>query len=199
MATEPQQQPGTLKPGLVPHSPEADADLVRAASSGNLHSRHRAFSVLVVRYERLIRSLLRSLGARTAEAEEITQEAYISAWRNLSSLRQPERFLPWLKQIAYRQFLRSIGPDERALPDEYAEASTQDQPWIDRELRSVLACCTRDEQELLILCYAFEFTIGEIAASRGVPSGTIKSQLHRARQKIKTSLGENQLGDQHNG
>lgn len=199
MATESQQQPGTLKPGAAPHSPEADADLVRAASNGSLHSRHRAFSVLVVRYERLIRSLLRSLGARAAESEEITQEAYISAWRNLSSLRQPERFLPWLKQIAYRQFLRSIRQDERTMSGEPLASSTEDHPWIDRELRTALACCTRNEQELLILCYAFEFTIDEIAASRAVASGTIKSQLHRARQKIKTSLGETQLGDHYNG
>src|SRR3989338_3088617 len=76
-----------------------DAPLVRAARAGS----QAAFGRLVERHQRGLRAFLRR--AAGAEADDVAQEAFVTAWANLGRLRNDEGFRPWLYGIAWRKAL----------------------------------------------------------------------------------------------
>ncbi len=59
---------------------------------------------------------------------------------------------------------------------------------VDNELEPLLALCSPVEREMMVLCYAFEFTYAEIATERGMSVGTVKSHVHRAKLKMRATL-----------
>ena len=168
----------------------ADAELVRAARQGVLAARHEAFALLVTRYEGFVRGMLLRLCRNHAEADDLAQEAFITAWTRLDTLEAPERFAGWLKQLAYRQFLhryRRRKVEEKHAPD--GDEGTVAQP-ADDDPERLLALCSSEEQELMILVYGFEFTYAEIASARGMAVGSVKSLVHRAKARIRQRLEE---------
>src|SRR5262249_33660445 len=72
-----------------------DAELVKASQAGD----REAFGALVERYYSLISSLGCALMGSVSKSEEVTQDAFILAWRHLPRLREPERFRSWLFTI----------------------------------------------------------------------------------------------------
>jgi len=169
-----------------------DQALVRQARRGTPERRKRAFAQLVSRYERLTRSLLYSLSGDAALAEDLAQETFLNAWLKLADLKQPQAFAGWLKQMAYRQFLHHVRRREierKHLPDREEAIYTPALP-VDDELNQLLGLCTPVERELMILCYGFGLTHAEIGAARAMPVGTVKSHIHRARQKIQAWSAE---------
>ncbi len=175
----------------------ADAELVRIAREGVLAARHEAFALLVTRYEGFVRGMLLRLCRNPAEADDLAQEAFITAWTRLDTLEAPERFAGWLKQLAYRQFLhryRRRKVEEKHAPD--GDEAVFQQP-IDDDLERLLALCSAEEQELMILVYGFEFTYAEIASARGMAVGSVKSLVHRAKARIRQHLEEDEEEKSH--
>jgi RNA polymerase sigma-70 factor (ECF subfamily) len=193
MVIQPQRNPTSLtyKPAVVLLDAEqADAELVEQARNGHRDVREAAFAVLVTRYEGFVRAMLNRLCNNSAEADELAQEAFLTAWLKLNTLQQPARFRGWLKQLAYRQFLhgyrrQKVEQKYAALLPEEAREEPSIELETDDDLEPLLALCSPLERELMVLCYAFEFTHAEIAASRNMAVGTIKSHVHRAKQKMK--------------
>ena len=70
----------------------SDADLVAACVAGD----RQAFTSIVERYQRLLCSLAYSTTGSVSESEDVAQEAFITAWQQLSDLREPERLRSWL-------------------------------------------------------------------------------------------------------
>lgn len=166
-----------------------DAHLVEQARTGDRDMRQAAFAILITRYEGFVRGMLYRLSGNSADADELAQEAFITAWLKLNSLQTPAAFRGWLKQLAYRQFLHSYR--RRQVEQKYAETVSREpvvEMPVDDDLVPLLALCTPLEKELMVLCYAFEFTYAEIAATRNMAVGTIKSHVHRAKQKMKKFL-----------
>ena len=196
MVIQPQRKPAglTYKPAVVLLDGEqADADLVEQARHGHRDVREAAFAILVTRYQGFVRALLIRLCNNSAEADELAQEAFLTAWLKLNTLQQPARFRGWLKQLAYRQFLH--GYRRQKVEQKYAaflREEAREEPSLDLQtdddLEPLLALCSPLERELMVLCYGFEFTHAEIAASRNMAVGTIKSHVHRAKQKMKTFI-----------
>ncbi len=174
---------------MVQDGERADAELVALSVRGTLGARQEAFSLLVTRYEGLVRAMLLNLCRNRALADDLSQDTFLQAWQKLATLSQPEKFCPWLKQLAYRRFLHHY----RRSKVERKHAQL-DQPEIsiemavDDALEALLALCSPMERELMILCYAFEFTHAEIGAARGMATGTVKSHVHRAKQKMRALI-----------
>ena len=161
-----------------------DAQLVHTSRLGGAEGR-KAFGVLVQRHEKAVRAMLLSLCKDPHQADDLAQDAFIKAWQKLATLQAPEKFLAWTKQLAYRLFLhgwRRSGVEKRVLsqlnPEDAYELSVQP------EVAELLQHCEPEEAEMLVMVYAFGFTIAELSQSSGVPEGTLKSNLHRVRKRL---------------
>jgi RNA polymerase sigma-70 factor (ECF subfamily) len=172
-------------------------DLVEAARRGELE----AFDALV-RQEvgGVYRTALAILG-RPADAEDATQDAFLSAWRSLPRLRDPERVDAWFGRIvvnACRMSLRRRGsvreisldatalPDvkDRSKPDPDAQAAEADA--FDRAFERLSV----DDRALLVLHYRDELGLREIAHRLDVREGTLKSRMWRARRALEAALDQ---------
>jgi RNA polymerase sigma factor (sigma-70 family) len=130
-------------------------------------------------------------------AADATQEALIAAWRDLSALRDPDRFDAWVHRVLIRTCHREARRDKRRRIVEVRELPLDDQPGGGDELPSVF---DRDQLErgfrhldvgeraIVVLHHAEGFTLTEIGEILGLPVGTVKSRLHRSMQTMRAAL-----------
>ena len=125
-----------------------------------------------------------------SEAEDIAQDALLRAWRRRSTLRDPERRNQWLATIvrneAFRQHAR-VRPDPIATI-ELHEGAEDEQVLAAVELADIqaaLARLTERDRQLLEMRYEEDLTQAAIAVRLGIPEGTVKVRLHRARKKLR--------------
>lgn len=136
-----------------------------------------------------VRLAYRYAGNRS-EAEDIAQDALLRAWRRRATLRQAERRNQWLAAIvrneAFRQRARprpDLTPaiDEgRGAEDERVAAAVER-----ADLQAALARLDERDRRLLAMRYEEDLTQAAIADRLGVPEGTVKVRLHRARDKLR--------------
>ena len=187
--------------------PVSDAQLIaRVLVQDDRH----AFGELVRRHQSTVRACLRKLtGGNHALADDLAQETFLLAYRNLKSFRQEARFSTWLYRIAYNAFLgdaRKI--KESALPDdtepddvapiddaEPAPHSTSSGQALVRaatlkiDLERAMATLSDAERAAIIQCYHNDLSHEEAALVLGCPVGTVKTHVLRAKQKLKARLG----------
>lgn len=128
-----------------------------------------------------------------SEAEDIAQDALLRAWTRRSTLRESGSRNSWLATIvrneAFRQRARTR-PDPIATIE--ATEGADDERMLSTvervDLQAALARLARPEQELLRLRYEEDMTQAAIAKRLGIPEGTVKVRLHRARAKLRTKL-----------
>jgi RNA polymerase sigma-70 factor (ECF subfamily) len=124
-----------------------------------------------------------------SEAEDIAQEALLRAWRRRSTLRDAGSRKSWLAAIlrneAFRYYARPRPDPTDLLEIEGREdallASTADRAFLQDALKDL----SERERALLALRYEEDLTQSAIAARLGIPEGTVKVQLHRARVKLR--------------
>jgi RNA polymerase sigma-70 factor (ECF subfamily) len=153
-----------------------------------------AFGELVRRHQSRVRGWLRQLTRNPATADDIAQETFIRAWEKLGSFGGQGRFASWLMKIAYNEFLmsarRSRGTARlaAAVEAEMTELPVHD-PSVDEaaatDLERLLAALDEDERVAMVLCYAQGLSHGEASEVTGWPVGTIKSHIHRGKEKIR--------------
>ena len=119
------------------------------------------------------------------EADDLAQEALIAAWRNLSQWRSEGSFAAWLRQIATRRFLDRRRKDERSkpggLPAGFDPGCALDQRIaVDRALASLAP----GERASALLVFAEGYSHSEAAEILGLPLGTLKSMVARARSRL---------------
>lgn len=138
-------------------------------------------------------------------AEDITQEAFIKAFRNLKALREPAKFGPWLAVIATNLARNHLKKEKKSVPagnppefrETAAPASTEEAALRELEserLRALLRRLPAEQYQVIILQYYYDLTITEIAALLKVSSGTVKSRLFRAKQRLSRLLAEPEGG-----
>jgi len=124
-----------------------------------------------------------------SEAEDIAQDALLRAWRRRSTLREPDRRNQWLATIvrneAFRQHAR-VRPD----PTELVEQEGEEDPSVVAtvelaDLHAALRRLSEKDRDLLEMRYQEDLTQGAIARKLGIPEGTVKVRLHRARNKLR--------------
>jgi RNA polymerase sigma-70 factor (ECF subfamily) len=125
-----------------------------------------------------------------SEAEDIAQDALLRAWRRRSTLRETDRRNQWLATIvrneAFRQHAR-VRPDPTSTIESYEGAEdARVVATVERaDLHAALKRLSEKDRELLDLRYSEDLTQAAIAHKLGIPEGTVKVRLHRARDKLR--------------
>jgi len=176
-----------------------DVQLIHAVLSGD----DAAFDILVEKYQKSIHALVWRKIGDFHYAEEITQDTFLRAYQNLSTLRNPSQFLGWLYVIANRlclNWLRKQKPERRwqSLEDtsveEVAKSAYARYVLEQREteatehrfeiVRKLLAKLPESERTVMTLHYLGEMTPKEIGKFLGVSVEAIRTRLHRARKRL---------------
>lgn len=181
-----------------------DAELVRQALAGS----QDGYRELVLRHQRPVFGfLLRMVGER-ALAEDLAQETFVKAFRALPSFDPARRFSSWLFKIAHntaldhlrrrqlptvplepRQGEEGVGlgdriGDEKALDPELQARSAE----LARDLEASVEALDPIYREPFLLRYQVGSSLREIEEITGLPSGTVKVRLHRARKLLARAL-----------
>lgn len=168
-----------------------DADLIaRVLIDDDQH----AFAELVRRHQSLVRGLLRQL-TRTdvALADDLAQETFIRAYKNIRSFRGEARFSSWLYRIAYNCFREDarrrkelVGIDEDKWQAE-ADPQTVD-VGLRHDLMQALKLLPLHERSAVILCCQNGLSHDEASRVLDIPLGTVKTNVLRGREKLKKIL-----------
>jgi RNA polymerase sigma-70 factor, ECF subfamily len=188
---------------------DQDVELVRLAQQGD----RRAFEALVVKYQRRIARHVARYVKRAADVEDVVQDTFIRAYRGLASFRGDSGFYSWLYRIATNVALNSLtrnaSPvllDDEAL-EEQAEAfepgvSDSENPERSLMARQIAEAVERavarlrpDLSEPLMLYEVEGKSYADIAVMLGIPIGTVRTRIFRAREFIAKRL-EPTLGPQ---
>ena len=168
-----------------------DADLVaRVLVDDDQH----AFGELVRRHQSSVRGLLRQL-TRTdlALADDLSQEAFVRAYKNIRSFRGEARFSTWLYRIAYNCFRENARRRKELVGiDETKWQSELDPQTVDAGLRhdimQALNLLPLHERTAVVLCCQNGLSHDEAARVLEIPLGTVKTNVLRGRQKLKRTL-----------
>ncbi len=153
-----------------------------------------AFARLVGLHQRAVRGFLRRLSGNHADADDLAQETFLTAWSRLPSFRPDQSFRAWLCGIAYRKWMTHRRGEARRSVREAAAADPEAQATpggSDARLdaAAALAVLGPEQRACVALCLAAEFSHAEAAAALGLPLGTVKSHVARGRSKLLEALG----------
>jgi RNA polymerase sigma-70 factor (ECF subfamily) len=149
-----------------------------------------AFEQLVLRYQDRLYTLALRITLSEPDARDCVQEGLISAWRAIDRFRGDARFSTWIYRIVLRKAYDSIDRRRRtAEPMEEIVIAAIDRPAGDRlDLIAALATLEPEFRAAVVACDVIGMAMDEAAEALGVPAGTVKSRLHRARSKLATEL-----------
>ena len=166
-----------------------DAALVGAVLRGS----DQAFGLLVHRHQQALRVFLRR--ACGADTEDVAQEAFVTAWTTLRRLKDPAAFRTWLfgsagkKALTRRRSARRGAARDGAWLETRPQSPSEDHAdrmAVERALESLAP----DQRAAVALCLAQDWSHSEAAEALGLPLGTVKSHVTRARAKLLEILGE---------
>ena len=171
--------------------PLNDADLVARVL---LDDDHHAFAELVRNHQSAIRGLLRQLTrSDVAQADDLAQETFLRAYKNIRSFRGEAKFSTWLYRIAYNCFREDarkrkelVGIDETQLEAEQ-DPQTVD-PALKHDLMQALQLLPLHERSAIVLCCQNGLSHDEAARVLEIPLGTVKTNVLRGREKLKKIL-----------
>ena len=176
---------------------DSDEDLVRRAAGGD----RSAFTRLMERHERRVYNLCLRMVGDLDDASDATQDAFLTAYRKLSSFRGEAAFTTWLHRVAINasyDLLRKRGrapllasSKDRPVEDERIEPAPDhaDETTDAIEVQRALLAIPEEFRAALVLHDAQDVPVQEVADILGVPVGTVKSRLHRGRVALARALG----------
>lgn len=171
-----------------------DRILVNKILAGDL----AAFSIVIKNTEKLVGQIVFKMINSPAERKDIVQEVYVQVFRSLKDFRFQSKLSTWIGQIAYHACLKSVRKAKLVLLEDYSTADEQfkisdsDQPetlFAQKELKEILSAVMERlpplYRTLVALFHQEELSYAEIGEITGLPEGTIKSYLFRARKMLK--------------
>jgi RNA polymerase sigma-70 factor (ECF subfamily) len=176
-----------------------DEELVAAVQAGDVS----AFDVLVSRWDRKIRGAAFRVLRSDEDARDVSQEAFLKAFRGLKSFKQEARFSSWLYQIAMNlcrdRLRRRKGRNHLSLDDvrEHAEPALREGPValaaletrdVARAVTAAVDALSEDHREVVVLKEYEGLTFPEIAEILGLPLSTVKTRLYRALGQLRVEL-----------
>ena len=163
-----------------------------------------AFSFLVDNYKNMVFSLAFKMTKSREEAEEVSQDTFIKAYKNLSKFKGDSKFSTWLYRIAYHTSLDAIKRNKKTTNTIDINEVTFNQikavehilEGIERKERAELmeVCLQKmadEERSIIWMFYYDELSLKEIIEVTGLQEANIKVKLHRARKKLLTIVKEN--------
>ncbi|HCY40194.1 MAG TPA: RNA polymerase subunit sigma-24 [Prolixibacteraceae bacterium] len=181
-----------------------DAELINQILNGNTN----AFTFLVTRYQKLVVHITGRLIQRHDELEDVCQDVFLKVYQNLGKYRYECKLSTWIATIAYNtsiNYLRKFKKGDEVVPEDSAtlrnlsEFNTVDFEKADlhRYIREQIDLLPVQYRTVLTLFHLEEFSYQEIEQITGMPEGTIKSYLFRAKallkEKLKFVVDENSL------
>ena len=162
-----------------------------------------AFGELVRRRQGAIRNLLRRLSRDAALADDLSQQAFMLAWRSIRTLKSPSAFGAWLRKLAVNCWLQQVrarkqevGLDEAALDGgPLGEGATTPAVTERLDLDAALARLPPDARLCVVLAYSEGMSHAEISDSTSLPLGTVKSHIARGAARLRELLQA--YGDAH--
>ena len=177
----------------VPLDQAEEAVLVRRACEGD----KPAFAELVRRNQGRVRGLLMRLAQDRVLADDLAQEVFLRAYRGLVGFQGRSAFGTWLYRIAYNVYLNNRTRVRRfcELPEDYVAAAVAPEsalsaPRADlrRDLSAAIETLPERYRAVVVLYYLEEVSYPEIADILGVPLGTVKTHLHRAKKLLRERM-----------
>jgi RNA polymerase sigma-70 factor (ECF subfamily) len=186
---------------------QLDIELVQQAISGD----QKAYAELLERYRDAIYYMLLKMVNNSADAEDLTIEAFGKAFRNIRQYTANFAFSTWLFKIASnnaidfmrKKKLNNVSIDETLRDTESmpinirSEQPTPEERLISEQkglmLRSIVSKLKPRYRKLVELRYFYEYSYEEISEEMKLPIGTVKAQLFRARELLQNVLKENQI------
>jgi RNA polymerase sigma-70 factor (ECF subfamily) len=176
---------------------ENEAEIVARAQAGDT----AAFEMLVSEHQTFVYNLAFRVLGNAQEAEDAAQEAFVRAWQALPKFRAQSRFGTWMYRIVtnqcynripkMRRDLSAISAEEipdrvdyhSGLPEAGAEAGERRQ-WLHRQIDAL----PESYRLLITLRYQRDLPYEEIASITGLPLGTVKTGLFRAKERLRSAL-----------
>ena len=182
---------------------EDDVQLIHKILSGN----DAAFGTLVEKYQKSVHALVWQKIGDYHDAEDIMQDAFLQAYKKLSTLKNPNQFAAWLYVIANRLCIDWIRKQDWMRRQKFVMQSLEDTPVAEIEkssyahhiseqwdtestershalVKNLLEKLPERERTVVLLYYLDEMTTKEIGKFLGVSVNTITSRLHRARKRL---------------
>lgn len=150
----------------------------------------RAFSLLVDRHQQAVRGFLRRFAGHWADADDLAQEAFVTAWSKLARFEGRSSFRSWVCGVGYR-----IARDARR---GHTRAGARDFQWLEEQsddeagapledrlaVARAMADLPDDQRAAVALCLSEGFSHAEAAAILDMPLGTVKSHVTRGRERL---------------
>ena len=158
---------------------------VQDAQNGDVAAFERLYEAYVNRTYALC---LRMTG-NPSDAEDCTQNAFISAWRKLDQFRASSDFGTWLHRIAVNEVLmaqRRRGGSEDELDD--AHAASEQHPGAGLDLEAAIASLPARARHVFVLRAIYGYSHEEVAATLEIAPGTARAHYFRARDALKRAL-----------
>ena len=179
---------------------QLEVSTIRRAKSGDV----AAFTELIEAHQqRLYRFLLRICG-RPELAEDIVQDAFVRVLGNIERFDERYRFSTWLFTIGRRLLINSLQKHrprsesewiescEAGVFDSAGQGSSREQRLATAEmLDEALEVLTPQQREVVVLYHHKDHSVHEISSLIGIPAGTVKSHLHRARRRMRDWISSN--------
>jgi RNA polymerase sigma factor (sigma-70 family) len=173
----------------------AEAALAAWLARARQGDRH-AFARLVRAHHSRVRLQLRRLAhGDAALADDLAQKTFVQAWLHLNEFRGDARLATWLHRIALTRFLQHVRRPQ--LPLEWNEVAAADGPGHDprpaedlsRDVERALQALSEIQRLAVVHCFHLDLSHAEAAQVLGLPLGTLKSHLDRAKTRLRELLG----------
>ncbi len=172
----------------------ADSDLIARML---LRDDRNAFAELVRRHQSGLRASLRRMtGGNIALSDDIAQETFILAWRNIKSFRYEAKFSTWLYRIAFNAWQSEVRKkhelalDEESMPAPEPVAPDSERAGIQMDLERAMEGLTDGERNAILQCYYNDLSHEEAAYVLGIPLGTVKTNILKAKEKMRAKLND---------
>ena len=176
----------------------SDSEIISLVLKGD----HNAYALLVERYKSYVFTLTLRFTKNREDAEEVSQDIFVKAYRSLADFKGTAKFSTWLYTIVNTTcitFLRKKRLDIKSLDDErmFEVADSQDSGFranqVEQKSRQnmvnqAIAMLNPDDAEIITLFYKNEQSLEEISQILGVEVNTAKVRLHRARARLKDKM-----------
>jgi RNA polymerase sigma factor (sigma-70 family) len=164
----------------------AEAYVVQLARLGD----SSAFAELVSRRQSWIRNLLRRLSRDPTLADDLSQEAFLQAWKQLNKLEHAAAFGGWLRQIAVNTWLQHVRKSESFSELQENDAADSSNITAQIDLDTALATLPAPVRLCIVLNYHENLSHAEIAAFTRLPIGTVKSHIARGATRLRELLSD---------
>lgn len=177
-------------------TPRAERALIRRVVAGD----RAAAAELVRAHQGSLYAYMLRITGRPETAEDVTQEAFVRALTNIERYDPRFRFSTWLFTIAKRLHVNAAQRLAPSFDSEVVGAAASRVDWLDDvgdaelsesaggALQRALAVLSDEQREVLVLFYQLQWSVEAIGEYLDLPTGTVKSHLHRARARLRESL-----------